>query len=152
MFADRARYYADPDFALTPIAQLLAPAYTAARAALIDPARARADQTPGDVQVPASDTTYLTVVDDTGQMVSLIQSLFVPFGSALVVPEFGFALQSRGSGFALETGHPAEEGPGAPALGGRLTVWPTCSLYACCGPTTTEMRTGAESMSRPRTA
>ena len=112
VFADRARYYADPDFAAVPIVQLLAPAYTAARASLIDPARARADQTPGDVQVPASDTTYLTVADDTGQMVSLIQSLFVPFGSALVVPEFGFALQSRGSGFALEARHPNVYAPG----------------------------------------
>ena len=112
VFADRARYYADPEFATVPIAQLLAPAYAAARAALIEPHRARADQTPGDVRVPGGDTTYLTVADETGQMISLIQSLFVPFGSALVVPEFGFALQSRATGFTLAAGHPNVYAPG----------------------------------------
>jgi gamma-glutamyltranspeptidase/glutathione hydrolase len=105
-FADRARYFADPAFAEIPVAELLAPDYAAQRAALIDLRRARADQTPGRVRVPGGDTTYLTVADDRGQMVSLIQSLFVPFGSALVLPTFGFALQSRGTGFALNTGHP----------------------------------------------
>lgn len=112
VFADRARYYADPAFASIPIDALLSQAYAAQRAALIDPRRARADQTPGTVAVPASDTTYLTIADESGQMVSLIQSLFVPFGSALVVPEFGFALQSRGSGFALRDGHPNVYAPG----------------------------------------
>lgn len=111
-FADRAHHYADPAWHQVPVEELLAPAYTAARAALIDPRRARADQTPGDVRVPASDTTYLAVADAQGMMVSLIQSLFVPFGSGLVVPEFGFALQSRGSGFALTPEHPNVYAPG----------------------------------------
>jgi len=106
VFADRAHYYADPSAARVPVAALLASEYAAQRAARINLRRARADQTPGNIEVPASDTTYLTVADDTGMLVSLIQSLFVPFGSGLVVPEFGFALQSRGSGFALRAGHP----------------------------------------------
>ncbi|MGD9600629.1 MAG: gamma-glutamyltransferase family protein [Gammaproteobacteria bacterium] len=105
VFADRARYYADPAFARLPLARLASREYAATRAARIDPERARADQTPGDVHVPDSDTTYLATADADGQMVSLIQSLFVPFGSGLTVPEFGFALQSRGSGFALTEGH-----------------------------------------------
>lgn len=112
VFADRARYYADPEFATIPVAELLAPEYAATRAALIDPHRARADQIFGDVRVPAGDTTYLTVADEAGQMVSLIQSLFAPFGSALVVPAFGFALQSRASGFALAADHPNVYAPG----------------------------------------
>ena len=112
VFADRARYYADPAASKVPIAALLDPSYAAARAALIDLNHARADQTPGAVNVPASDTTYLTVADRDGCMVSLIQSLFVPFGSSLVVPEFGFALQSRGSGFALDPHHANCYAPG----------------------------------------
>lgn len=105
-FADRARYYADPDAARVPVSALLSRAYAERRAAAVDPALASGDHTPGDVAVPAGDTTYLAVADAEGGMVSLIQSLFVPFGSALVVPEFGFALQSRGSGFSLQDGHP----------------------------------------------
>lgn len=105
-FADRAAYYADPKWADVPQAQLLSKGYARERAALIDPQRARADQTPGSIRVPAADTTYLSVADAAGCMVSLIQSLFVTFGSGVVVPEFGFALQSRGSGFALNPAHP----------------------------------------------
>ncbi len=111
-FADRAQYYADPDFAAVPVSELLSPAYTARRASLLDPYRARADQTPGRVSVPAGDTTYLTVADAHGQMVSLIQSLFVPFGSALVAPTYGMALQSRATGFALAADHPNVYAPG----------------------------------------
>lgn len=110
-FADRARYYADPGAAEVPISALLSRAYARRRAAQVDPARARGDQTPGDVRVPAGDTTYLAIADADGGMVSLIQSLFVPFGSALVVPEYGFALQSRGSGFSLQAGHPNAYAP-----------------------------------------
>lgn len=111
-FADRARHYADPDFVDVPPAELLSDAYVRTRAALIDPAHARADQTPDRVVVPASDTTYLCVADADGMMVSLIQSLFVPFGSGVVVGPYGFALQSRGSGFSLEPGHPNVHAPG----------------------------------------
>jgi gamma-glutamyltranspeptidase/glutathione hydrolase len=111
-FADRARHYADPDFAEFPLEELLSPLYVRARAALMDPARAQSDPAPGHVAVPASDTTYLTVADADGMMVSLIQSLFVPFGSGVVVAPYGFALQSRGSGFSLERGHPNEYAPG----------------------------------------
>lgn len=111
-FADRAAYYADPQHAEIPLEQLIGKRYAIERASLIDPARARADQTPGAVRVPSSDTTYLTVADESGCMVSLIQSLFVPFGSGIVVPEFGFALQARGSGFALAPTHPNCYAPG----------------------------------------
>jgi len=111
-FADRARHYADPDFAEVLPEALLSPAYIRARAALMDSARAHPDPAPGHVAVPASDTTYLTVADADGMMVSLIQSLFVPFGSGVVVAPYGFALQSRGSGFSLDSGHPNGYAPG----------------------------------------
>lgn len=111
-FADRARWFADPAFATTPCETLLSPDYLAARAGLIDPDRAARDATPGDVRVPASDTTYLAVADSAGCMVSLIQSLFSPFGSYLVADPFGFALQSRASGFSLVDGHPNVYAPG----------------------------------------
>lgn len=109
-FTDRARYYADPAFAQAPLARLLDKDYAAARRALIDPRRARADYVHGGV--PGSDTTYLATADADGMMVSLIQSIFNPFGSALVVPGGGFALQSRGAGFALDPAHPNAYAPG----------------------------------------
>jgi gamma-glutamyltranspeptidase/glutathione hydrolase len=111
-FADRARWFADPDFAEIPCDSLLSPAYLARRLEHIDMTRAADDATPGEVHVPESDTTYLAVADADGVMVSLIQSLFTPFGSGLVVPGFGFALQSRASGFSLQDGHPNVYAPG----------------------------------------
>ncbi len=102
-FADRARWYADPSFAQAPLAALLDKGYAARRRALIDPARAAAHCEPG--AFPGGDTTYLATADGDGMMVSLIQSIFNPFGSALVAPRTGFALQSRGAGFALEPTH-----------------------------------------------
>jgi gamma-glutamyltranspeptidase/glutathione hydrolase len=111
-FADRARWFADPAFATIPCEALLSADYLATRAGLIDPAHAATDATPGDVRVPASDTTYLAVADSSGCMVSLIQSLFSPFGSYLVAEPFGFALQSRASGFSLVERHPNVYAPG----------------------------------------
>jgi gamma-glutamyltranspeptidase / glutathione hydrolase len=52
------------------------------------------------------DTTYLTVVDRDGNIVSLIQSNSAAFGTGLVAPGTGFVLQNRGSGFSLEPNHP----------------------------------------------
>ena len=109
-FADRARYYADPDFSRVPVTQLLTDDDTARRAALSDPARAAPDFPPG--LRPGSDTTYWAVVDAAGIWVSAIQSIFNPFGSALGVPGGGFALQSRGAGFVLDPAHPNAYAPG----------------------------------------
>ncbi|MBI2799344.1 MAG: gamma-glutamyltransferase family protein [Gammaproteobacteria bacterium] len=106
VFEDRTRYYADPAYAAIPITALLDKDYARARASLIDPRRASTDATPGSVRIPTGDTTYLTVADREGMQVSLIQSLFNPFGSGIVVPEYGFALQSRGAGFTLDPTHP----------------------------------------------
>ena len=109
-FADRARYYADPAFTPGPIAELIAPAYAAKRAGLINPLQAAADFPPG--LLPGTDTTYFCAADDEGLVVSCIQSIFNAFGSTVVVPEGGFALHSRGAGFALDPAHPNVYAPG----------------------------------------
>ena len=53
-----------------------------------------------------TDTTYLCVVDAEGNMVSYIQSNYSSFGSGLVAPGTGFALQNRGGLFSLDPGSP----------------------------------------------
>lgn len=111
-FEDRARYFADPAFSEIPVAGLIEKSYAATRRALIAPAAAGTDYRYGEVVVPGADTTYLTAADGDGMMVSLIQSIFSPFGAGLVPPGMGFGLQCRGAGFSLEAGHPNVYAPG----------------------------------------
>jgi gamma-glutamyltranspeptidase/glutathione hydrolase len=110
-FEDRARYYADPAYADVPIAALNDKTYAAQRAAGIG-LRANQQPRPGAPGIAIGDTTYLTVADASGMMVSLIQSIFQGFGSGLVAPALGFALQCRGAGFGLEDGLPNVYAPG----------------------------------------
>lgn len=112
VFEDRARYYADPSFSAIPVEQLIAKPYAERRRQLIDASNAGTDFTHGEVAVPGSDTTYLTVADGDGMMVSLIQSIFAPFGSGLVPQDTGYALQCRGAGFSLDRTHPNCYAPG----------------------------------------
>ena len=58
------------------------------------------------------DTVYLTTADESGMMVSMIQSNYNGFGSGIVVPGTGISLQNRGAGFVLEEGHPNQVGGG----------------------------------------
>jgi gamma-glutamyltranspeptidase/glutathione hydrolase len=55
---------------------------------------------------------YLSAVDQWGNAVSWIQSLFASFGSGLVDPTTGIVFQNRGSGFTLQDGHPNQIAPG----------------------------------------
>ncbi len=103
-FEDRARWYADPAFADVPLNGLIDPAYSAARRASIDPTRAQPTVEAG-APPESGDTTYLTVADRDGMMVSLIQSNYRGMGSGLVPDGLGFMLQDRGELFALEPGH-----------------------------------------------
>ena len=103
-YADLYRYNADPRFAKVPVAGLLGKDYAAQRAKLIDPNRANCD--PGAGTPATSDTTYLSVVDREGNIVSLIQSNYSAFGSGIVVGGMGFALQNRGALFVLDASHP----------------------------------------------
>ena len=105
VFEDRARYYADPEFASVPVDYLISKEYAAERAALIDPNRAATNLSPGTI--PAGpDTVYLTAADADGNMVSLIQSNYRGFGSLIVPDRLGFALQNRGAMFSLDPNHP----------------------------------------------
>ncbi len=110
-FEDRAHFFADPDFAAIPVAALAGKDYARARAALIG---ARANNAPrtGDPLLARGDTTYLSVADGDGMMVSLIQSIYAGFGAGLAPPELGFALQSRGAGFSLDPAHANVYAPG----------------------------------------
>ncbi|MEO8134541.1 MAG: gamma-glutamyltransferase family protein [Betaproteobacteria bacterium] len=108
-FADAYRYVSDPRTMTVTSAQLLDKTYLKERAKLIDPARAKTftHGMPGP-----GGTVYLTAADESGMMVSLIQSNYQGFGSGIVVPGTGISLQNRGSGFSLEPGHPNLVGGG----------------------------------------
>ncbi len=106
-YADLERYVADPRFARVPTAGLLSKEYAATRAALIDPARAQTTRVaPGNPPDMHGDTIYLSVVDKDGNIASLIQSLYMGFGSGVVVDGMGFHLQNRGALFVLDLAHP----------------------------------------------
>ena len=104
VFADRDRYVADPDANRLPVDELISKRYADARRALIDPSRARQEVTAGN-PYDASETVYLTVVDEQRNAVSFIESIYGSFGSKAVPADLGFALQNRGTGFSLEEGH-----------------------------------------------
>lgn len=105
VFADRAKYYADPTFAKLPTEELISPDYADQRRSLIDLQKAAANYPPGNPMLEHSDTIYLTVVDKDRNCCSLIQSLFNAFGSYVVPGNVGFALQNRGQLFALSDDH-----------------------------------------------
>jgi len=112
-FEDRARFYADPDYSPAPIEALLSDAYADQRRALISTTQAMSEVPFGDPSIlEDGDTTYLTVADSNGMMVSLIQSNYRGMGSGLVPDGLGFMLQDRGELFSLEDGHPNVYAPG----------------------------------------
>ena len=102
-FEDRARRFADPDFAEIPIDWLISKPYAAERAALIRPDAILAPVFPGEAP-GHGDTTYLCAADADGMMVSLIQSNFRGMGSGLVPDGLGFMFQNRGELFSLRDG------------------------------------------------
>ncbi len=137
-FEDRARFYADPDFAEIPIDMLLSKDYAELRRKFLRPNRAAREYPHGDpamrrtgrvmprgadpdratppevdrwiaqadARLRRGDTIYLTVADEAGNMVSLIQSNYRGFGSGLCPRGLGFCFQDRGALFTLEEGHP----------------------------------------------
>jgi gamma-glutamyltranspeptidase/glutathione hydrolase len=109
-YADLLKYVGDPQYSKVPVAGLLSKDAAAARARLINTAHATCSVTPAQLawvaQLPAADTIYMSAIDREGNMVSLIQSNFGGFGSGVVAPGTGFALQNRGGLFSLERGHP----------------------------------------------
>jgi gamma-glutamyltranspeptidase / glutathione hydrolase len=108
-FADIYRYVADPrSMDVTP-AEMLDDGYLATRAKLIDMNKA---QSPGFGMPHAGGTIYLTAADESGMMISFIQSNYRGFGSGVVVPEVGISLQNRGFGFSMDPRSPNVVGGG----------------------------------------
>jgi gamma-glutamyltranspeptidase/glutathione hydrolase len=102
-FEDVFEHLADIDHMRLPPAALLEEDRLAAKAArirmdLATPARAERRTSGG--------TVYLAAADASGMMVSYIQSNYMGFGSGVVVPGTGIALQNRGAGFVVAAGHP----------------------------------------------
>ncbi|MFY9253939.1 MAG: gamma-glutamyltransferase [Fuerstiella sp.] len=104
-FEDRARLYADMNFANVPVQRLISKEYATERRALIDDKSAASEY---PVVLPYAlqegDTIYLTVADKDRNMVSLIQSNYRGFGSGMCPPGLGFCLQDRGQLFDLTPG------------------------------------------------
>ncbi|WP_280152531.1 gamma-glutamyltransferase family protein [Piscinibacter sp. XHJ-5] len=108
-FADVYCHVAEPASMEVSAQQLLDSAYLARRARLIDLQRAQ-EFGPGN---PArGGTIYLSAADESGVMVSFIQSNYQGFGSGVVVPGYGLSLQNRGHGFSLDPGSPNVVAPG----------------------------------------
>jgi gamma-glutamyltranspeptidase/glutathione hydrolase len=145
-FADRDRYYGDPDFVRVPGSELLSKDYAAVRRSLIDEKRASLEQRPGDPlhkkplinggsnpaligqsSVPeaerANDTTCVNVVDKDGNLFSATPSgAWLP---AVVAGDTGVLLGQRMQSFLLEEGHPNVLQPGKRP---RVTLTPTIVL------------------------
>ncbi len=108
-FADVYRYVAEPTCMEVTAEQMLDPAYLASRARLIDMKRA---QDFGAGNPVKGGTIYLTAADESGMMVSFIQSNYMGFGSGVVVPGYGLSMQNRGHAFNLQPGHANVVAPG----------------------------------------
>jgi len=102
-FEDRARYFADPDFAKAPIDWLISKDYAARRAKLIHPDRILEPVFAGEAP-SHGDTTYFCTADADGMMVSIIQSNYRGMGSGLSPDGLGFMFQDRGELFSLKDG------------------------------------------------
>ena len=103
VFADRAKYYADPDFSKIPVQELISKSYAKDRAKLINLSEAAQTDQPGVLE--SGDTIYLTAADQYGNMISLIQSNYRGMGSGMMPPGLGFMLQDRGELFSLDKNH-----------------------------------------------
>ncbi|MBA3824899.1 MAG: gamma-glutamyltransferase [Ktedonobacterales bacterium] len=101
-FADRDAYLTDPTHMRIDPQALIAPDYLAARRSLIDLTRAAPSVAPGGF---TGDTVYLCAADEAGNVVSLIQSNYMGFGSGVVVDGTGIVLQNRGAYFSLDPSH-----------------------------------------------
>jgi gamma-glutamyltranspeptidase/glutathione hydrolase len=111
VFEDRAKLYADPEFANVPIERLLSKEYANERRKLIGQRAARTVEAGASI-LEEGDTIYLTTADKEGNMVSLIQSNYRGMGSGVVVPGLGFVFQDRGELFSMDPNHANVYAPG----------------------------------------
>lgn len=99
-YEDRAKFYADAAFNDIPVDWLISKDYADERRALIDMEKAAREYPAGEIE--KGNTTYLTVADKDGNMVSLIQSIYAEFASGMVPTDLGFVLQNRGQQFNVQ--------------------------------------------------
>ena len=111
-FADRLRYLGDPSHVQVPLKQLLSKEYASLRRKNIDPDRAILAAAPGAIAAVGPDTTHLCLMDAEGNGITMIQSLFKPFGSGVVAGDTGITLNNRLAGFFLDPTHPNALEPG----------------------------------------
>ncbi|MEM9587053.1 MAG: gamma-glutamyltransferase [Planctomycetota bacterium] len=104
-FADRAKFYSDPDFNQLPVAGLISKAYADRQRERLKTAKAATDVPAGAPQLQHGDTVYLTVVDKDRNCCSFIQSNYYGFGSKVTPGDLGFVIQNRGALFALQEEH-----------------------------------------------
>jgi gamma-glutamyltranspeptidase/glutathione hydrolase len=104
-FGDRDAFVTDPDFENVPVQRMLSRAYAEEWRGRIDRDRAMAPPLPGS-KPDGGDTVYVTAVDLERNAVSLISSIYMAFGSGLVVDGTGIVLQNRGTSFSLDPSHP----------------------------------------------
>jgi gamma-glutamyltranspeptidase/glutathione hydrolase len=103
-FEDRAKFYADPEFNKIPVHELISKEYAQQRKKLINENTAALRYDAGNPSLEDGDTIYLTVADQEGNMISLIQSNYRGMGSGMTPYKLGFILQNRGEQFTLKEG------------------------------------------------
>ncbi len=114
-YADLLEQVGDPKGARIPVGTMISKQYGKARAAEIDTAKANCRAVPANLEhiakLPGADTIYLTTADGEGNMVSLIQSIYLGFGSGLVAPGTGFVMHNRAGLFTMTEGKTNTVGP-----------------------------------------
>jgi oxamate amidohydrolase len=120
-FADRDEWLTDPRFVEIPVQKMISKSYADERRPLIDPQHAlNIAEVPAGIpypkphehRVPDGDTCYFCAADRDGMVVSLIQSIYHDFGSAVVGGDTGIIMQNRGAFFSLDEKHPNHLQPG----------------------------------------
>ncbi|SMF00820.1 gamma-glutamyltransferase family protein [Desulfovibrio gilichinskyi] len=110
-FADARLHIADPHVYKTPLTTLLSKEYGTKRAHEINPEKANQDAEHG-VPLNSSDTVYFNVIDKDGNGCSVVNSIYMNFGTGIVPEDLGFPLQNRGHNFSLDPNHPNVLAPG----------------------------------------
>jgi gamma-glutamyltranspeptidase/glutathione hydrolase len=111
-YEDLAKYYGDPDFVKIPMKTMISADYAKQRRSQIHMDHANPNIGPGEAKLIKGDTTYLTIADKDGMMVSLIQSNYADLGSGLVPDGLGFMFHDRGALFSLDERSPNVYAPG----------------------------------------
>ena len=104
-FSDRDYFITDPEFENIPLDILLSKEYAQQCRMKIDQNKATIRSNPF-MRPRRSDTVYVSAVDQEGNAVSFITSIFMHFGSGMVVDKTGIVLQNRGVSFSLDPKHP----------------------------------------------